>query len=126
VEEQFRQQFSLKADKIILYPEYTMDKRLSCQVEYNIPPKELYLPIGHNQTVEDNKKHYRRYYDQPLESMQSIFSRQPFDIWELNRDNRRAKRGFFSFSSTVDHKKIKEKITGLFKGLVNVCIEKVK
>jgi hypothetical protein len=58
--------------------------------------------------------------------MQSIFSRQPFDIWELKKENQRAKKGFFSFSSRVGNKKTKEKITGLFKGLVNVCIEKVK
>jgi hypothetical protein len=82
-----------------------MDKRLGCQIEYNIPPKELYLPIGHNETLEDNRKHYRRYYDQPLESMQSIFSRQPFDIWELKKENQRAKKGFFSLSSAYGNRK---------------------
>jgi hypothetical protein len=74
-----------------------MDERLGCQIEYKIPPKELYLPIGHNFTPECKTKHYRKYYDEALENIKEIIAFKPFDIWKLKKENKRPKKGFLSF-----------------------------
>jgi hypothetical protein len=56
-------------------------------VECNIPPSEIYIPIGYDQTHESHVKHYRKYYDNELEDVKEIMSFKPFDLYQLKKEN---------------------------------------
>ena len=53
----------------VIFAKYKFDERLKVDVERDIPPASLYAPIGYNKTSKDGKKHYRRYYNHPLEEL---------------------------------------------------------
>lgn len=42
------------------------------------PPSTLYMPLGHNKTPEEGKKHYRKFYDDELENCVDIFKKKVF------------------------------------------------
>jgi len=64
---------------MIILPEYEVDERLSTPIkaiykEINIPPKNLFMPIGYNKKKPERKeeeiKHYRRFYNDELENIE--------------------------------------------------------
>lgn len=48
-------------------------------VETNVPPKELYMPLGFDPNPDSKSKHYRKYYDQELEKTKDVMHRKPFE-----------------------------------------------
>ena len=70
--------------KNTLPPQYRFDKRLSHKgqnilVEHSKPPKELYLELGYDISREAPKeKHYRKWYNKPLEDVEEVFTGKPF------------------------------------------------
>lgn len=68
--------------KNILTPQYYFDDRLKIKREINKPPSTLYMELGHNPTPpatpEEEKKHYRKFYDDELENCEDIFDESPF------------------------------------------------
>lgn len=58
-----------KGSQILIYPEYAYDERLKIHREINPPPESIYMPIGFNQTPEDEQKQYRRFYPDELENI---------------------------------------------------------
>jgi len=65
---------------IIVYPEYKVNERLSTPIktiykEINEPSESLFMPIGYNkakpETPEEEIKHYRRYYTDELENIET-------------------------------------------------------
>ena len=76
-----------KSNKMILFPEYKLDERLSCHRETNPPPKELFEPLGWDRdpTV-DKTKHYRRFVTGELEHTQVLMAKPTeFKCYHLKR-----------------------------------------
>jgi len=59
-------------------PMYDFDERLKIKREVNPPPPSLYIGLGFNQTPEETKKHYRRYYPDELENVKEVIPKLPF------------------------------------------------
>ena len=72
------EKMGLKAHANVIQPKYKYDDRLKIFREVEPPPVSLYLAIGFNQTPEDTKKHYRRYYPDELENIDDVVGRKPF------------------------------------------------
>ena len=62
----------------MLLPKYVFDERLKIHREINKPPASLYIGLGHNKTPEEDKKHYRKFYDDELENCEEIFKKKVF------------------------------------------------
>jgi hypothetical protein len=72
------------AKKNKLMPQYRFDKRLSRKgenilVEHSKPPSNLYMELGYDRNREaPQEKHYRKWYNKPLEEVEDVFTGKPF------------------------------------------------
>ena len=124
---------------IIVYPEYEINKRLSTPIktiykEINEPSESLFMPIGYNkakpETPEEEIKHYRRYYTDELENIETspgeFIVNSPF----VKRDIFRAKPvksgGIMGglFGGDDAEEEFSRVYTGYFKGMVRCYNEK--
>ena len=87
------------------------------------------MELGYNSTPplnpEEDKKHYRRFYDDELENCKEIFSESPFDICDIIRgQSRGVSSGFFSMFSSAKTDESGEvstlKKVGKFKGRISI------
>ena len=88
----------------VIMPKYKKDQRLLVDKEYNIPPAELYIPLGWDVDGTSKKKHYRHFEPDELENCVDIFPNgpSPFNSYKLNKGQSRgldSAGGLFSFSS---------------------------
>ena len=127
--EAFQKQNFTRAQPNIIQPEYKEDKRLNSLVETNIPPKEVFMELGHNKSPNDESKHYRKYFDTELEKT-NLFNEQPFETYEIKRTKEKKKSsGLFSLftsSKTTDSDVDTSKNMGYFKGIVNVYSDELR
>ena len=113
--------------KIIIMPEYQMDKRLKVDREVNPPPDTLFIPLGWDEDRTTKRKHYRQYYNDELENNKEIFPRpSPFNSYQIKRGQSRgvSKGGFMSMFKTQKRDESGEVSTeqcvGYFKGIIEV------
>lgn len=111
--------------KNMLMPEYGLDERLKIQREINLPPPSLFWGLGYNQTPEEKKRHYRRYYPDELENVKEVIPKLPFHTCIVKRgQSRGASKGLLSFFSQPDTDESGEittiKEVGKFKGIIKV------
>lgn len=70
----------------VLETHYELDTRLNVYRECNIPPENLYIPLGWDPTPESKIKHYRKFYTEELEDVKDIMPiATPFDQFEIKR-----------------------------------------
>ena len=78
------------AFRVFVKPQYYLDTRLNVHRECNIPPESLYMGLGWDETPEDERKHYRKYYTQELEFTKDVMPVEtPFDQFHLKRGQTR-------------------------------------
>lgn len=64
--------------KNILRPTYVKDELLNVMREVSKPPDSLYIGLGWDETPEDKRRHYRRYYPDELENVKELMGEPPF------------------------------------------------
>jgi hypothetical protein len=110
-------------------PKYQYDERLKVNREIHKPPATIYMELGHNEDPpekpEEDKKHYRKYFNDELENNKEIFPKMPFHTSNIIRGQSRGlSKGWFSFfkkTITDESGEISnQKIVGLFKGRINI------
>jgi len=74
----------------VLMPVYTRDERLKVYREASAPPESLYMAIGYDGAVTDQKptrgqRHYRKFYMDELENNKEIFKKSPFHTVPIMR-----------------------------------------
>jgi hypothetical protein len=110
--------------KNIIKPVYTFDSNLNVHRESSIPPDSLYIGLGFDETPEDNKKHYRRFYADELENNKELMGEAPFMQFMLKRGQTRgASKGFFSFGAKKEDESgatSTEQEVGKFKCLIDI------
>ena len=92
-----------KGVKVIVMPEYSMDKRLKVMREVNPPSEKLFIGLGYDDDHTTQRKHYRNYHPDELENNKEIFKQSVFCNAPILRGQERgAEAGFFSslFSKT--------------------------
>ena len=58
--------------------------------EVNPPPKQLFLSLGWDEDKETRRKHYRRYYINDLEKVDTVLQKEsPFNQYDLKRGQSR-------------------------------------
>jgi hypothetical protein len=73
------------------------------QREIGKPPDSLYIGLGWDETPGDNKRHYRRYYDDELENVKELMGEPPFICYDLKRGQTRgASKGWWPFSGNKE------------------------
>ena len=81
-------------------PTYEQHPKYKVDIEVNPPPKEIFMGLGWDLDRNTNRKHYRRYYINPLEEVKEIFPNRssPFNSFDLKRGQTRGvkKSGLFS------------------------------
>ena len=89
------------SSRIVVNPVFEA-KGKNKKVEVRIPNTNMYLPIGYNRDPDDNKKSYRYYIHEPLDST-FLFSDLPFEEFDIVQgQSRGADDSFFSFGKTKD------------------------
>jgi hypothetical protein len=109
--------------KIIVDPKYKLDERLKIDREYGEPSKELYIGLGWDETKDEGKKHYRRYYNTELEKVKEIFPVEtPFNSYKLKKGQARGTSGglFSSGKKDASGQASTEQCVGIFKGILEV------
>jgi hypothetical protein len=71
-------EFAEESHKNIILPKYKFDDRLKMHREVDKPPAAVFMPLGYNKAPEDNKKHYRKFFDDELENDTDIFRKKIF------------------------------------------------
>ena len=56
----------------IVMPEYEYDEEMLVDREVNKPPAALFIGCGWDEDKDTKRKHYRRYYNKPLEKVEEI------------------------------------------------------
>ena len=86
--------------KNVLMPEYKLDTRLNVNREVNPPPESMFLGLGWDETPDQKRKHYRRYYNQELEKVKEVMPTEtPFQSYNVMRgQSRGASKGWWPFS----------------------------
>ena len=56
----------------VTYPQYQFDEKMQIYREVNPPPKQLFLSLGWDEDKETRRKHYRRYYINDLEKVDTV------------------------------------------------------
>jgi hypothetical protein len=97
-----------KANKMLMKPQYKVDKRIFCHREVEVPPKEIFEPLGwdrapipepdlvevrgnpsiadSNKKWEGVEKHYRKFVTQGAEKCKEIMSKETdFNCYMLKR-----------------------------------------
>jgi hypothetical protein len=106
--------------------DYELDERLNAFRECNIPPDTLYIGLGWDETPEQGRKHYRKFYPDELENVKDVMPKKsPFDEYEIKRGQTRgaSKSLFFKGKEDDSGSASTEKIVGKFKGLINIVSE---
>lgn len=86
----FKANMGLDSAKNVLMARYQEDERLKVQRETNIPPDDLFIGLGWDETPTSNTRHYRRFYPQELENTIEIMpTPSPFDTHDLLRGQTR-------------------------------------
>ena len=88
---------------VVVMPKYKKDARLGIDKEYNIPPAELYIPLGWDEDATTKRKHYRHYEPDELENSADVFPNgpSPFHSYNVIKGQTRGmgpEGGLFSFS----------------------------
>ena len=74
------------ASKTIVFPKYKLDDRLKVYKEYEAPSDKLYIPLGWDETRDQNRKHYRKFYEDELENNTELFVTQsPFNTYNMKK-----------------------------------------
>ena len=69
---------------VVIMPQYKKDPRLKIDREINIPPRELFIPLGWDEDAQTKRKHYRSFVHSELEN--EVLSRpSPFDSFNIMR-----------------------------------------
>ena len=86
------------ASKTIVFPKYKLDERLKVYKEYDPPSDKLYIGLGWDETRDQNRKHYRKYYEDELENNEELFvTKSPFNTYEMKKGQARGvSTGMFS------------------------------
>lgn len=71
--------------KNVMRPTYTKDDLLNVMRETTKAPDSLYIGIGWDETPEDKRKHYRRYYPDELENVKELMGEAPFIQYDLKK-----------------------------------------
>lgn len=75
-----------EAVKNVLSPTYELDPRLNVYREQQIPPESIFMGLGWDETPDQNRRHYRRYYNDELENIKEIMPvPTPFHTYEVKR-----------------------------------------
>jgi hypothetical protein len=95
----------------------------------HIPPDSLYIGLGFDDTPEDKRRHYRRYYADELENVRELlYNPSPFDTYYLKRGQTRgASKGLWPFSKAKEDESGSvdtEQIVGRFKCLIDIESER--
>ncbi len=107
-------------------PTYTLDERLNVHRESNCPPESLFLGLGWDENPESKRKHYRRFYNQELETVKEVMPLStPFDSFEIKKgQSRGATKSWWQIGTTTktdDSGNLSdEQVVGKFKGIVTV------
>ena len=84
---------------VIKRPTYELDDRLKVYKEFDPPHDELYMGLGWDEDKDTKRKHYRQFFNGPLEENREIFPvKSPFNTFEIKRGQSRGikKGGLFS------------------------------
>jgi len=85
------------AAKNVIFAQYELDTRLNVYREVNPPPASLFIGLGWDETPDQKRKHYRRYYADELEFIKEVMPVvTPFDTYELKKGQSRGGGGLFS------------------------------
>jgi hypothetical protein len=84
-----------------LRPKYKLDERLQVHREVDMPPENMFIGLGWDETPEDNRKHYRRFYNDELEFVKDVMPVvTPFHEFIIKKGQTRgASAGLFSMFS---------------------------
>lgn len=87
--------------KNIVMPTYNLDTRLNVYREMNMPPSSIFISLGWDESPDQGRKHYRRFYPDELENITEVMPiPTPFQTYNLKRgQSRGASSGFFSFGA---------------------------
>jgi len=89
--------------KNIIKPVYKLDELLNVQREVSKPPDSLYIGLGWDEDPGENKRHYRRFYDDELENVKDLMGEPPFICYELKRGQTRgASKGWWPFGGNKE------------------------
>jgi len=66
-----------------LHPIYELDKRLKCKREIDVPPSEIYIPLGYDREPGDKKKHFRKFFSCELETLKEYMGCKPFETYDI-------------------------------------------
>ncbi len=116
--------------KNILKPTYRLDEMLNVLREITKPPDSLYIGLGYDDTAEDNRRHYRRYYADELENNKELMGEPPFIQYHLKKgQSRGASKGWWPFGGGKEDDSgavTTEQIVGKFKCLIDIECEREK
>lgn len=72
---------------VVIMPQYKLDPRLKVDREVNIPPRELFIPLGWDDDAQTKRKHYRSFVPCELENDEKTFANgpSPFDSFDIKR-----------------------------------------
>lgn len=85
-------------------------KEFEIEDESKTPPAHLYQSVGYNKTKADEKKHYRRYFDEELENVKDLKLESPFFKFPVKRGkfiDKSEETGIFEALSNPENKIIK-------------------
>lgn len=103
---------------------------LNVMREISHPPESLYIGLGYDETPEDNRRHYRRYYPDELENVKELMGEPPFIQYELKRGQTRgASKGWWPFGGKKEDESgatTTEQVVGKFKCLIDIESEREK
>jgi hypothetical protein len=109
----------------VLMPQYEKDKRLGVLRETNEPPASTYIGLGWDETPDQKRRHYRKFYMTELENNERVIRSKPFNEYIIVRGETRGNGAPAAFlGDSVIH--YDEKIVGRFKGIVRVHNRKEK
>jgi hypothetical protein len=114
--------------KNVLFATYMFDSRLNVNREINPPSDTIFMGLGWDETPDQKRKHYRRYYPDELENITSVMPvPTPFNQFDIKRGQSRGASkgllgGLFGGSSKTDDSGATstEQVVGRFKGVVTV------
>lgn len=116
--------------KNILKPQYRMDDVLKVMRETTKPPDSLYIGLGWDESHEESKRHYRRYYADELENNKELMGEPPFIQYLLKKGQTRgASKGWWPFGGQKEDESGSvntEQIMGKFKCLIDIESEREK
>lgn len=75
--------------KNVLLPKYKLDERLKINREVSKPKSTIYMELGYNENPpekpEEERKHYRKFFNDELENNKELFPKMPFHTVDIIR-----------------------------------------